>query len=134
MKIRLDFVTNSSSSSYFVAYKPLPDFDEKTLHTYPILKNLIKLYTMIFNCGYNTIYNKEDWDEYLCEYCGYYDSIEELLKEEDYLLEHYNKVLTYLEKGFNISHFSLDYSEQNLEYLINKFAENNEYFIILEDD
>lgn len=38
MKIREDFVTNSSSSSYVIAYKASPNFDEETIQRYPILK------------------------------------------------------------------------------------------------
>lgn len=38
MKIRTSFVTNSSSSSYVIAYRSLPDFDEETLTKYPFLK------------------------------------------------------------------------------------------------
>lgn len=134
MKIRTDFVTNSSSSSYLVAYKPVPDFDEKTLHTYPILKSFIKLYTLLYNSGYDDIiHNKEDWDKHLFKYYGqHYSSIEELLEKENYSLDHYNEVLTYLEKGFNIS-LRFDYGEETWQHLINEFAENNEYFIILED-
>ena len=40
MKIREDFVTNSSSSSYVIAYKASPNFDEETIQRYPILKGL----------------------------------------------------------------------------------------------
>ena len=37
MKIRLGFVTNSSSSSYVIAYRSAPEFDEETLAKYAYL-------------------------------------------------------------------------------------------------
>ena len=46
MKFRLDFVTNSSSSSFIIVYKK-PHFDNKTLETYQILKNFNKFIEFI---------------------------------------------------------------------------------------
>lgn len=132
MKIRTDFVTNSSSSSYLVAYKLLPDFDEQTLNTYPALKNLIKLYNILINSSYDNIFNEEDWNTSLLENYGY-NSIEEMLKEEDYPIDHYNEIISYLKAGFHIACFNVDYNDEGTEYLLREFAENNEYFIILED-
>ena len=132
MKIRSDFVTNSSSSSYLVAYKPLPTFDEQTLNTYPALKNLVKLYNILINSSYDNIFNEEDWNTSLLENYGY-NSIEEMLKEEDYPIDHYNEIISYLKDGFHIARFSVDYSDEGIEYFIRNFAENNDSFIILED-
>lgn len=72
MKIRNDYVTNSSSSSYVIAYKSLPEIDEETLKKYPFLKNYGKLIeTVLFTGGDNETNagtvsrTKEEYDEIL---------------------------------------------------------------------
>ena len=39
MRVRIGFVTNSSSSSFIIAYKSFPEIDKDTIKKYPFLKN-----------------------------------------------------------------------------------------------
>ena len=70
MKIRTDFVTNSSSSSFIIAYNNENPIDENTLEKYPFLKE--------YNNSIGTIFK-------LLEKLDYYDhgiiSNEEKLEE-----------------------------------------------------
>ena len=52
MKLRTDFVTNSSSSSFVIAYKEFPNLDEDILNRYPFLRNINEMVEKIlFSAG-----------------------------------------------------------------------------------
>lgn len=143
MKIRNDYVTNSSSSSYVIAYKSLPEIDEETLKKYPFLKNYGKLIeTVLFTGGDNETNagtvsrTKEEYDENFISEYGRRDSatVEAILKDDDYLVDMYNKAIEYLEKGFNILDKRVDYNDTYCQNMIRELAEDKENFVILEDD
>lgn len=143
MKIRSDYVTNSSSSSYVIAYKSLPEIDEETLKRYPFLKNYGKLIeTVLFTEGDNDTTagtvsrTKEEYDENFISEYGWRDNttVESILKDDDYLVDMYNKSIEYLEKGFNILDKRVDYNDTYCQNMIRGLAEDKENFVILEDD
>lgn len=143
MKIRSDYVTNSSSSSYVIAYKSLPEIDEETLKRYPFLKNYGKLIeTVLFTEGDNDTTagtvsrTKEEYDENFISEYGWRDNttVESILKDDDYLVDIYNKAIEYLEKGFNILDKRVDYNDTYCQNMIRELAEDKENFVILEDD
>lgn len=143
MKIRSDYVTNSSSSSYVIAYKTLPEIDEETLTKYPFLKNYGKLIeTVLFAEGDNDTTagvvsrTKEEYDKnFVSEYGWKKDStVESILEDDDYLTYMYNRAVEYLEKGFNILDKRVDYNDTYCSNMIKELAEDKENFVILEDE
>ena len=142
MKIRSTFVTNSSSSSFVIAYKDFPEIDEDTLKKYPLLKNYKKLIEKVLFAEDNldttegeVCRTKEDLDEYILDNYGWRNStLEEIFEGEDYLTNLYNDALKYLEDGFNILCKQVGYENTYFYDMIESLAENEENFVILEGE
>lgn len=142
MKIRSDYVTNSSSSSFVIAYRSLPEFDEETISKYPFLKNYTNLIErVLFTTGeYSTsagevFSTKEEWDEYFIDNFGYGDinTVEKILEDDESLEDEYYEVVKALENGFKILDKSVDYSDSYCECMIRELANDKENFVILRE-
>lgn len=131
MKIRLDFVTNSSSSSYIVAFKNGYDFDEETLKKYPFLKHYngemdrITNYLLNQDCCSDTSFDfeintKEELDNFCIKYYCWDQPLEDWIKDN---VDFYNKMKELIEKKYSIFKINIDYNDSYLyneiDFLIN---------------
>ena len=144
MKVRSDFVTNSSSSSFVIAFKETM-IDEDTLAKYPFLKFLSEMPQLIFNAtgGYETeeaaIFNsKEEVDKYIINEYGFgnYNTVEKILEAEEgsSMSDEYNACIEYLNKGYSCAIKRISYSDGSLVDIMRKFADGNDNFIIVEEE
>ena len=136
MRVRIGFVTNSSSSSFIIAYKSFTEIDKDTIKKYPFLKNYndmmnsILLFETERTDKGDICKTKDEADNYLLDeyYC---DSIEEL--KEEIGAEFYTEIIKYVNNGYNILFKSVDYCDDSFIHMIKQIEKDNDNFVILEE-
>jgi hypothetical protein len=97
---------------------------------------------VLFASGYSSettkgklLKSKQEWDKYFIDKYGWRDSdtIDTILKEEDYLVDTYNKAVKALEEGFFVLAKEIDYNDSFYEEIIKSLAKDNDDFLILEE-
>lgn len=124
MKIRSDFVTNSSSSSYVLAYKGLD-----TPH--PSIKSLNKMIEIVLfsDGGYETTRGEkvrtiDELDCYMVDTYGYSDlnTIDKLLAADSYAKKIHTECVKALNDGYTILFKDVGYSDETLSALLHDIA------------
>ena len=124
MKIRSDFVTNSSSSSYVIAYKGLDA-------NHPSIKSLNKMIEIVLfsDGGYETTRGEkvrtiDELDSYMVDTYGYSDlnTIDKLLSADSYAKKIHTECVKALNEGYTILFKDVGYSDETLSALLHDIA------------
>lgn len=134
MKVRTDFVTNSSSSSYIIAYQQTPNYDEATLKKYPALDCFNRLIDIVLSASsdYNEtdashkITTKEELNNFFVDSCGWADhTLDDILSDDEYLKERYDKCIDAIQRGYVVLFKEVSYYDDTLADLIRELGNGN---------
>ena len=114
MKIRSDFVTNSSSSSYIIAYRNISDIktdDVKVQKLIDVYNHLVKVLFTGDEC--DVIRTVDELNEYYLSIYSYGDTtLDEFLRDNDWISSRYYNHKRLMEDGYQITNISIEYSDE----------------------
>lgn len=130
MKVRADFVTNSSSSSFVIAYRPT----KSKLHN-RIVQMIIESDSYCDTKIANVVTDKQSLDkQFITWYGSSGDTIHNVLKRDAEIREEYNRCLDHINEGYRIICKSIGYGDSTLQDLIRLLSEDNKNFIPMGDE
>lgn len=137
MKIRKGFVTNSSSSSFVIGFKSegLRETEEAMESVPVIFKSSYLMVKQLFDFD-NAITTEEELDGHFIYQYGWSQArtIKDILKDDDYLTDKYNKMMEYINDGYGIVDISVDYNDETLSGLLRSLPKKDSEIILIREE
>lgn len=139
MKVRNGFVTNSSSSSYIIAYKDIKDIDVNLSERYPWIETLVsKFMEYVVEYSYcdteegEALQNKNDVDQYFVTTYGWLYRKEDVCDCSDdelnsIILENknlYDELMSLIGDKYNVVVKEIGYHDKNIKDILKLLREH----------